>query len=117
MNKYPSRFLTEIQREMFVTEGFVPEELWKGTKNLKHVLDEEIYGNPVEPSSGVDGFAAERAEYHSGFEVGDEVVHKVFGEGVIISANSEWTSFQVQFQDGTIRQIRSSFLSFPDLPE
>jgi len=116
MNKYPSRFLTEIQREMFVTEGFVPEELWRGTNNLKHVLDEEIRVGSM-ACSGEDGFASERAEYENRFKIGDEVSHKVFGEGVIISENNDGTSFRVRFEDGGIRQIRSSFLSFPDLPE
>ena len=40
MNKYPSRFLAEIKRTLLVSEGHaVPESLWKGTKNLIHILD------------------------------------------------------------------------------
>ena len=40
MNKYPSRFLAEIKQTLLVSEGHaVPESLWKGTKNLIHILD------------------------------------------------------------------------------
>ena len=80
MNKYPSRFLAEIKRETLVTEGYIPEDLWRGTRNLIHVLDEEQY---APAASGDDGFAAERAAYESPFRVGTAVTHPVFGEGII----------------------------------
>ncbi len=119
MNKYPSRFLTEIKRNMFVTEGFVPEELWKGTRNLMHVLDEETYGARYAGSeeSGADGFAVERAEYQCRFKVGDTVVHNLFGEGTVIAANREYSTFEVRFADGSTRHLRENFLRPADLPE
>ena len=117
MNKYPSRFLAEIKREMLVTEGVVPEDLWRGTRNLIHVLDEEMDPTrPLMPASG-DPFAADRAAYNSPFQVGDTVCHAVFGEGCIRAANKEFTTFEVEFRDGSVRSIRSPFLSRPDLPE
>ena len=85
-NKYPSRFLAEIKRELVVTEGVIPPDLWKGTQNLSHVLDQE------------DFFEEDRAEYHSPFKVGDTVRHPVFGEGRIVSANKDFTSFEVLFE-------------------
>ncbi len=102
-NKYPSRFLAEIKPDLVVTEGVVPEELWKGTRNLTHVLDQE-------------DFSAERAAYASPFHVGDIVRHAVFGEGVIVSANKDFTSFDVQFDSGAIRTLRASFITLADLP-
>ena len=112
MNKYPSRFLTEIKREMFVTEGFMPEDLWKGTRNMMHVLDEETY-NPGDR----DDFASERTEYDSPFEVGDVVVHNIFGEGTVVGVNIENTTFEVRFKDGDTRHLRADFLRLQDLPE
>ena len=101
-NKYPSRFLAEIRRELVVTEGVITPDLWKGTRNLSHVLDED--------------FDAERAQYNSPFKVGDSVVHPVFGEGVILSANKDYTSFEVKFDSGSTRTLRSAFLRQSDLP-
>ena len=103
MAKYPSRFLAEIKRNLVVTEGVVPEELWKGTRGLSHVLDQEDFG-------------AERAAYASPFKVGDLVTHPVFGEGVIVAANKDYTSFDVRFDSGAIRTLRAGFLSQADLP-
>jgi len=103
MTKYPSRFLAEIKQNLMVTEGVVPEELWKGTRGLTHVLDQE-------------DFSAERAAYASPFKVGDIVTHPVFGEGVIVAANKDYTSFDVQFDSGAIRTLRAGFISLADLP-
>ena len=103
-NKYPSRFLAEIKRELVVTEGVVSPELWKGTKNLSHVLDED--------------FEAERASYNdSPFQLGDTVTHPVFGEGKIVGANKDYTSFDVEFDNGALRTLRAAFLKQSDLPE
>ena len=103
-NKYPSRFLAEIKRELLVTEGVVSPELWKGTKNLSHVLDED--------------FEDERAEYNdSPFHLGDTVTHPVFGEGRIVGANKDYTSFEVEFDNGSTRTLRAGFLKQSDLPE
>jgi len=103
-NKYPSRFLAEIKRDLLVTEGVVSPELWKGTKNLSHVLDED--------------FEDERAEYNdSPFHLGDTVTHPVFGEGRIVGANKDYTSFEVEFDSGSTRTLRAGFLKQSDLPE
>ena len=103
-NKYPSRFLAEIKRDLLVTEGVVSPELWKGTKNLSHVLDED--------------FEDERADYNSSpFHLGDTVTHPVFGEGRIVGANKDYTSFEVEFDNGSTRTLRAGFLRQSDLPE
>ena len=123
MNKYPSRFLAEIRRTLLMSEGHaVPESLWKGTKNLIHILDEENYGTAAgfisEKTGDADGFAGERDEYASPFRIGDIVSHKIFGYGEILSASKDWSSFNVRFRDGSERQIRAFFLKpGNDLPE
>ncbi len=115
MNKYPSRFLAEIKREMVVTEGFIPEELWRGTKNLIHVIDEET--DPHRPISFDDDFEEERAAYESPFHIGDTVLHPVFGEGVILSASKDYASFTIEFSSGATRTVRAPFLKLQDIPE
>ena len=116
MSKYPSRFLAEIRRDMFVTEGVMPESLWRGTENMRHVLDEERWGSRVEASEG-DPFATERAAYFSPFQAGDTVVHDIFGSGTVVGVNKEGSTFQVRFADGSTRHLRADFLRREDLPE
>ena len=116
MSKYPSRFLAEIRRDMFVTEGVMPESLWRGTENMRHVLDEERWGSRVEASEG-DPFATERAAYFSPFQAGDTVVHDLFGTGTVVGVNKEGSTFQVRFADGSTRHLRADFLRREDLPE
>ena len=121
MSKYPSRFLDEIRRDMVVLEGTIPESLWRGTRNMVHVLDEESYVPDIRPAKGgsfevADGFAADRNAYNSPFSIGETVVHDIFGEGVILAANDDFSSFQVQFADGSTRFLRAPFLHRADLP-
>jgi len=120
MNKYPSRFLAEIKRNMFVTEGFMPEDLWKGTKNLIHVLDQENFVPDTDYSlSRTDGdsFEKERVEYQNPMHVGVRVSHPIFGSGVIVGENKEKTSFTVKFdKNGAERTLRANFLTIEDLP-
>ena len=122
MSKYPSRFLAEIKKNMVVVEGTIPEELWRGTRDLVHVLDEEnfvpeVLGAAVAARTGADGFAGDRAEYNSPFQVGQTVSHAIFGIGTILSASSDFSTFQVRFSDGATRHLRASYLSLPDMPE
>ena len=116
MNKYPSRFLAEISRKMVVTEGVISEELWRRTRNLIHVLDEEREPLRAISLDGMD-FSDERAEWSSLFRIGERVVHPVFGEGIVRGANKEWTTFEVEFEGGAVRSLRASFLKPADLPE
>jgi len=116
MTKYPSRFLAEIKKEMVVVEGEIPEELWEGTRMMRHVLDQETYvpdvpgAQVISSIGGKDPFASERAEYNSPFKVGDKVVHDIFGEGVIEGMSEDCTTFEVKFPDGSTRNIRAAFL-------
>ena len=98
------------------------EELWRGTKNLVHVLDEEnfipdVLGAAVAARGDADGFGVDRAAYNSPFQIGQTVSHAVFGAGTILSASDDFSTFRVQFADGSVRHLRASFLHLPDLPE
>ena len=94
----------------------MPEDLWRGTRNLIHVLDEEFDPHRPIDIDSID-FSADRAELRSPFHIGDTVTHSVFGDGVITAANKEWTTFEVEFGDGRTRSIRAAFLKLADLPE
>ena len=103
MNKYPSRFLSEIKRNMFVTEGYMPEELWRGTRNFLHVLDEEVEEEFPEK------------EEEGGLKPGTKVEHHIFGTGTILSSNKENTTYEVKFdRDGAVRFLRATFLKTLD---
>ncbi len=133
MNKYPSRFLTEIRRSMFVTEGVMPEYLWDRTKNMIHVLDQENF-RPEMAFQGIgdrlgsggqagfggsggdfgdvnDGFAADRAIYENPYRIGVQVSHKIFGVGEIIDVSKDGGTFQVKFSDGSVKFLRQAYLS------
>ena len=82
-DKYPSRFLLEIQDGLLDIKGNIDKELLNnllaGTKRLIEELEAET--NPVE------------------FEVGDKVAHKIFGGGEVIEKTNE-TSYRIRFEKG-----------------
>ncbi|MBQ7057631.1 MAG: hypothetical protein IJM84_06765, partial [Bacteroidaceae bacterium] len=91
-NKYPSRFIAEIKKGSLVTEGAMEETLWEGTRELmRSIMPEERTDNAM--------------------NVGDKVVHKVFGIGVVTAVNIQQDSFEVHFENGDVRNIRGKFLS------
>ena len=83
-NKYPSRFLTEIGDGLIEVEGDIGPSLFEGTINLVKQISQEI--NPIQMSI---------------FCVGDTVVHKVFGEGVVEEVEQERGSYKVKFEKGS----------------
>ena len=103
MNKYPSRFLAEIKKSMIVTEGIIPDYLWRGTKNMVHVLDEETFMQDTTTQYSSDA-------NEDPFRIGAPVSHKIFGNGEIIGISQDGETFQVKFQDNAVRFIRRAFL-------
>lgn len=102
-SKYPSRFLREIKRSLFVTEGEMDEMLWgkdplDSTESNRIGYSPEGISTPA-PSSQSVGI----------FPQGTRVRHSLLGEGVVISYNEERGSYTVSFGHGT-RNIRGSFL-------
>lgn len=104
LSKYPSRFLREIKRSLFVTEGDMDETLWQESLRLVRSLGLE-YGTTAEDAAATNASMASAQE----FAPGTRVVHAVLGEGVVESYNEVRGSYCVSFGTGT-RNIRGSFL-------
>lgn len=103
LSKYPSRFLREIQRSLFVTEGDMDELLWQESGKMVQYLGLDFSSNPdapVSPATVTQDFWSE----------GTLVRHEVLGEGTIVSYNEARGSYSVAFGNGT-RNIRASFLT------
>lgn len=98
-DKYPSRFLAEIKRNLFVTEGRMDENLWKGSKDMAKALKEEL---EIPQNNSIP------------LHEGDQVKHKVFGSGIIVHFDSEKDSCTVQFGK-TTRFVRPAFLQRVDV--
>lgn len=91
-DKYPSRFLLEIQKKFIVQEGKIDASLLDGTRGL--LVKEKT----------------DKAEFQSdwNFKKGDGVRHKVFGSGIILKVNPD-NSCVVKFYGGE-RCIQPRFL-------
>ena len=103
LSKYPSRFLREIKRSLFVTEGDMDELLWKESSKMVRSLGLDF-------SQG--GTATDGGNAPSGSDIlapGTRVKHDVLGEGIIQDYNEARGSYTVQFGNGT-RNIRRNFL-------
>lgn len=86
--KFPSRFLTEIKRNLFITDGKMDQYLWDGT--LRIVASE--FNDVDLPDDSL--------------KVGDKVWHKYFGKGVIQEiVNTD--SYKVMFEGFKERVIHN----------
>ena len=94
--KYPSRFLLEIKRDLFVTEGKMDPMLWENTKRLA--------GEDNQSRSLHDTVV--KSDY---FQEGDFVRHEIFGDGVVISTDQSRDTVNVKFENGN-RNLRPSFI-------
>lgn len=90
-SKYPSRFLREIQANLFVTEGVISDEIWAQADAFKNRLDLEI-----QP----------KKEISNEWGPGAEVVHALFGEGVIKEIYDDGMFCEVEFGESGPRCIR-----------
>ena len=103
LSKYPSRFLREIKRSLFVTEGDMDELLWQESSKMVRSLGLDF----SQGGTATDGCIAP-----SGSDIlapGTRVKHDVLGEGIIQDYNEARGSYTVQFGNGT-RNIRRNFL-------
>lgn len=96
-DKYPSRFLLEIQKKFVVLEGKMDASLLEGTRGL--ISQEKIARGEIPP------------DYP--FHEGDAVRHKVFGSGVVLKVNSDH-SCVVKFYGGE-RCVMPRFLQPEDV--
>ena len=96
--KLPSRFLAEIKRELFVTEGEMDEALWQ---RLQDQVRSENLGEMTRPD--------EPTEDSEKIKVGSIVSHKVFGDGEVLEI-SDTGSCKVRFEGNKIRFLRNTML-------
>lgn len=106
LSKYPSRFLREIQRSLFVTEGDMDDTLWQESSRLVQSLGLDFSCAPASADDGA-GVASSSAGI---YPAGTRVSHEVLGPGTIVAYNETRGSYTVDFGTGT-RNIRGSFLT------
>ncbi|MBR5964100.1 MAG: UvrD-helicase domain-containing protein [Bacteroidaceae bacterium] len=95
-DKFPSRFIAEISKDLIKVEGYIDPSLVQGCKDL-------ISRFETEESKGND----------RSFQTGQEVKHELFGEGCVLSVNEERKSCEVKFSN-KIRNILFKFLTFKE---
>lgn len=105
LSKYPSRFLQEIKRNLFVTEGDMDEMLWQDSNRMIRDLGLDFSIETATPPSDYSTSSSSAT-----FQPGTRVCHAVLGEGTIIEYNEARGSYSVAFGNGT-RNIKGSFLS------
>lgn len=94
--KYPSRFLREIKKNLFVVEGEFDESLFKGTDNIIHSINWGHAG-PINHD-----------DVQMKFKVGDRVKHHALGIGTIVEVGKNYDYYVVDF-NGNVRNIRSAY--------
>lgn len=96
--KLPSRFIAEIKRDLFVTEGEMDVALWR---KLQEQISSENLGEVTQPDKPTADSVS--------IKVGSLVSHKVFGEGEVLEIDDNGTC-RVRFEGGKIRFLRSTML-------
>ena len=89
--KYPSRFITEIAKDLVKLEGYIDPSLITDRDNIIKLFNMEIDDDECE------------------FAEGDIVTHEIFGQGTVISVNEDRESCEVDF-NGKTRNIQWNFL-------
>ena len=110
--KLPSRFIAEISRDLFVTEGEMDEALWQ---RLSVLLNSENLSSVEDPEDEGRSMSDAIAE-------GSAVEHRIFGKGRVVSVGEDG-SCKVKFDTGAVRFLRKDVLSpvidvaVPSLPK
>ncbi len=97
--KLPSRFIAEIKRDLFVTEGQMDEALWT---RLKRQLETEDLMASI-------ASAQDDSHKDNGISKGSTVRHKLFGVGVVEDV-LESGACKVKFEKGMVRFLRKDVL-------
>jgi len=97
-DKLPSRFIAEIKRDLFVTEGRMDEALWQ---RLQVQVASEDLGAMTPPEEKGNGDSINEGSF---------VTHKVFGKGQVVEITDD-ESCKVRFDNGNIRFLRTSVLT------
>lgn len=94
--KYPSRFLREIKKDLYVVEGEFDESLFNRTDNIIHSTDR----NPYNTTNHQDSPTI--------YKVGDKVKHNILGIGTIVEVCNNNNNYMVDF-NGKVRCIRADY--------
>ena len=94
--KYPSRFLREIKKDLYVVEGEFDESLFNRTDNIIHSTDR----NPYDTTNHQDSPTI--------YKVGDKVKHNILGIGTIVEVCNNNNNYMVDF-NGKVRCIRADY--------
>ena len=97
-DKLPSRFIREIKPELFITEGDMDEGLWNRACSFSKTMDAEC---------GLLSSSTPRP----GLTEGDEVMHKIFGSGIVRSVYDGGDYCEVEFFDSGLRSLKSDKLT------
>lgn len=97
-DKLPSRFIREIKPELFITEGDMDEGLWNRACSFSKTMDAEC--GLLSPSAPRPGLTE-----------GDEVMHKIFGSGIVRSVYDGGDYCEVEFFDSGLRSLKSDKLT------
>ncbi|MDD2268130.1 MAG: UvrD-helicase domain-containing protein [Eubacteriales bacterium] len=93
--KTPSRFLFEINENLYTRTGRIPEELIRKTKK----------------KAGISN----KAETQT-YQVGSSVLHPLFGEGIIESIDDKYKVYNVRFKkNGAIKSIRFDYVGLSQI--
>lgn len=93
-DKTPSRFILEIKKNLIEMDGPVDEDAFRQTRSIVRELDSEISAiYTKEPE----------------FNVGDRVLHTVFGNGTILRKDDATGAYVVKFKDGE-RSLMPKFI-------
>lgn len=98
-DKLPSRFIAEIKRELFVTEGEMDELLWQRLRT--QIALENL---PEDPEQDFD-----EEEDDNAIKVGSMVEHSTFGRGTV-EAIADNGTLKVHFDNGSVRFLRQNIV-------
>lgn len=100
MNKYPSRFLFEIEDQFYVRQGTLSPELIEKAK-LQIKLQASILNRTVQ-----------------NFQIGDLVTHTIFKQGKVLEVNLEQKEYQIEFFEiQKVKPIKFEFQGLTKLKE
>lgn len=93
-DKTPSRFILEIKKNLIEMDGPVDKDAFRQTRSIVRELDSEISTIRTEVTI---------------FNVGDRVLHTVFGKGTILKKDDATGAYVVKFKDGE-RSLMPKFI-------
>lgn len=101
-SKYPSRFIFEIKKEYYVIEG----------KLSQSIIDQAKFA--ISQIDAIVGLQEDQII----FQIGDKVVHPIFGNGIIILTDEEQSQYIVKFDEmEEEKPISFSFRKFQIIEE